>query len=599
MIFEPVCLTPSHSNLVRQQSFQDYVVSYRKKYMGKIVSFNSNSLLFLTPFFVLSLSGCSGAFTAVNSSSTDSPFSCNTSSAGDPNSDLSVKRLSKIQYRNTVTTIFGASVSTALSEGLNQIPDDQFTGDIKKYDSALSETHIIGYNTVAEAISKKVSDNWTTYPFINSTCFASSTQWNTTSCKNQFVTALSRVFFRKSAVDISTPMTIFNLGTDKKESLQVLLAYFLQSPQFLYFVNSKVFNNSDYSNEVYDLASNIAFALTDFPPDSALLSLAESKDLNSPEVFDQEINRLIASQNFKLKLDRFLDFWIDMEKVPTLPSGPYSFVDGLNTTNLRADLIQEMREYFRYVILDQKGNYKNIMTSNLSFARTPASASIYEHPILSSAKPFETMGNSERKGLLLRAPLFFASSSETHPVLRGARFRSNFLCDEIPLPTADNLNAGEDVNTDAMIMAHSNRKRTDIKTSGAACIGCHRTINPVGFAFENFDSFGRFRSLEKYYDSSGNVLATHNIDTRAVMPPMNSYSSTISFDSAADFIQKVSEDSNAKACFSRKLLQFYILNSEKETDHCTLDKIYAQIDSEEGSILEALKHIVWPAKWSK
>lgn len=544
---------------------------------------------------VISLSACSGSFSTLGLSIESgtvgpsvNPFSCNATDK--PTFSTKIKKLNKVQYRNTVLSIFGSGITSTLDAHFNEIPDDGLNGSITKYRGEYSEAHINAFAKIADAVAKHVSGNSSNYSVIQSTCFSSSS-WSTSTCTTEILNKLAKVFYRQPVANTATLKTIYDLGETKNEKLELLLAYLMQSSKFLYLVDFDINTSNLLQLSSYDLASKISYAITDSLPDAQLYALADSNAIQDIEVIRAQVERLLVTTLAQQKLDRFLNFWLSVDEAANVPVGPTAFLDGLSTTNLRAELIQEMKEYFRYIVFNQKGNYKDLMTSKVSFARSPASAAVYNHAPAPSGGQAVT-GDSERMGIAMRAPMFFSSTFEKHPILRGARFRANFLCDEMPLPAPDNFNLGPDTYTDAMIMMHSNRERTDLKTSGPACIGCHRLINPVGFAFENFDTLGRFKTSEAFYRANGTLQATHNVTADGLMPPMNSYSTSISFRSPKDFIEQVANDPNAQACFSKKIFQYYNLEAEKASDNCVLSNVYQSVGSENGSIFDGIKNVV-------
>lgn len=501
-----------------------------------------------------------------------------------------VKRLSKNQYKNTLLSIFGSNIQQIISDKIALLPEDDISGSINSYQKHFSGAHINAFTTISDSIATHVSTNHNSYSLIRNTCFSTYVHGNDNDCLTEIVNKLGLSFFRYpiSQSDTDWLKSVFLSGENKTDSLAQILKYFLQSPQFLYFIDDE----SNESLKPYRLASMLSYTIQDSPPDNQLMQLASSNQLNDVQIISEQIDRLLNSTLSKEKLSHFLNFWIDLNRISDLSSGPQNYLDGLNTGNLREDLIKEMHTYFKHIIFEKKGNYASLLLSTESFARTPASASIYGHEPATDSDPIKIMNSEKRMGLLLRAPLLFASTSETHPIVRGARFRANYLCDDMPLPTPDNLALGVDVNTTEMIMAHSNRERTDLKTSDTSCTGCHSFINPVGFAFEDFDTFGRVREQEVVYGSDGNVITTHAIDSSGSMPPMTNKDKIIHFRNAKSFVQQLAISPSAQQCFSKKIFQYYNLKESTSDDNCSISKINKSVSSNDGNILDGLKNMI-------
>src|SRR5690606_28599470 len=101
-----------------------------------------------------------------------------------------------------------------------------------------------------------------------------------------------------------------------------------------------------------------------------------------------------------------------------------------------------------------------------------------------------------RKGLLTRAALLMHDTTYSRPIMRGVHARKQFLCETIPMPNPDAVDPADLVVTPP-VAGSSTREQVTAKTSAQDCRSCHSLINPIGFAFENYDSVGRFRLNEK------------------------------------------------------------------------------------------------------
>ena len=144
---------------------------------------------------------------------------------------------------------------------------------------------------------------------------------------------------------------------------------------------------------------------------------------------------------------------------------------------------------------------------------------------------------------------------------------------------------------------HSNRERDTQLTTGA-CYEKKKKINPLGFAFENIDSIGRFRTMEKTYSFTNNaLLANHPIDV-SVNDVQIVSNRTQNFTDSSQMIDSFVTDNQGPGCFVRQLHRYYNASLEDTSlDACALDKALISLKGEKGdynmaSILESLKKVI-------
>ncbi|MEM6730132.1 MAG: DUF1588 domain-containing protein, partial [Myxococcota bacterium] len=410
-------------------------------------------------------------------------------------------------------------------------------------------------------------------------------------CIDSFFERVALSFFRRPLGDeVTTFQELFDLGEDVNESIALVVQFALQSPDFLYLVEEgETATDGTIALTPYEVAARLSYSLLDTTPDAALLDAAADGRLEG-DGLDAEIERLLGSPRAREKARRFVDFLFGLDEDPMVGSNIEDYVGGLALTPLVEEMLRERYEYYEHMFFDSRAGYSALMTSTKSFARTTEAAEIYGHAPVQGSVP-AAMGNGH-KGIVLRAPFLFSTGFETHPILRGAKLRSQFLCDEIPLPTPDNIVLGPDVNTREARETLTTRERTDAKTSADACASCHRDINPAGYAFEGFDSLGRYREVETQYDSDGSFIATHPIDTVDTLPPLSGDEEPIPFDSADDLLESIAASSTGRACYATQILRFYSLRAESADDACVLADMYDSVDGLGGSLVGAVKAMI-------
>ncbi|NJK90274.1 MAG: DUF1588 domain-containing protein [Myxococcales bacterium] len=127
----------------------------------------------------------------------------------------------------------------------------------------------------------------------------------------------------------------------------------------------------------------------------------------------------------------------------------------------------------------------------------------------------------------------------------------------------------------------STRQRTEELTErpGTSCEGCHRTLNPPGFALEAFDGLGRSRRVERVFDDDGTLLAEHGIDLRDTW--VLGDGNRISLEGPKDLARFIADEPRAMACFARQLARFTLGRPEDLTrDGCLLAEIYTGLQED-------------------
>jgi hypothetical protein len=234
----------------------------------------------------------------------------------------------------------------------------------------------------------------------------------------------------------------------------------------------------------------------------------------------------------KLQLERLVLEWIGADWVDTVAKDATQFPDWYV---VRADMLAESRQIVDSVLVGGDGTIASLLTTPNTFL-TPALAKYYG--VSGSGAVTQP---PYRRGLML-AGAFVTTNSyplETAPVKRGAMLRKRLLCKEIPVPT--NLGNITVPKADPTLTA---RERFTAHSTSAACAGCHKTLDPPGFAMEVFDTGGRYRTTEngKPIDPSGELLEAGD--------------ATGSFADGVELVTRVASATITAECFSRQLYRY-------------------------------------------
>ena len=189
----------------------------------------------------------------------------------------------------------------------------------------------------------------------------------------------------------------------------------------------------------------------------------------------------------------------------------------------------------------------------------------------------------------MRPAVLATDGNEVHPIVRGAKFRSRFLCESTGVPAGVALAGDLSFSSDTAKATYSTRYRTEKLTASTSCMACHSNINPVGFVFQHIDNFGRYRSIEKSYAANGTVLGNHPIDA-SVAIKFSPTETEKSVSNGVEFISQLAERNRLPACFATQMHRFYRLRIESSADSCIQQEVYNDLAVDPNkSLLDAFK----------
>lgn len=505
------------------------------------------------------------------------------------------QRLNRIQYINVLTDIFGVTAVNSLADILVNFPDDRFYEYPSQFDASFNQGKVDTFFEVAKKLGTLTASTVAIQTKLGADCISTAPS---DACYSQFIASLGSKAFRRPLTPSETTAlkAIANAGTTREQKVSGVIEAVLQSPRFLYQIElgGGIVANSIVTLTPYEIAARLSFMIWDSIPDQELSALAANGEIRKPAVQKAQADRMFAHSKARPKIERFAMYWLGQNSghaMSTFPTSPPEFVAGLNSTALRAETLRELQEFVKYQVLEKKGTFSDLLTSTDSFARTDDLASIFGHPKVTGSTPATMAGG--RRGVLMR-PVFMAHAQSTpSSILRGVRIRARMFCGQLGAPPAGAEGLGVDITTPEMIKRYSNRELITMKTSTGSCFGCHSQANPIGFAFESLDSFGRFRMVEKIYQFGGgnsSLIAEHRINSEST--PSTGWGEYWSVSGPEHFSQMVAESQTGVACFSRHVYEYLQVQDENAEDGCLLTSVIEKVNDPNQGILEAMKDVV-------
>ena len=334
-------------------------------------------------------------------------------------------------------------------------------------------------------------------------------------CATTILSRLARLAYRRpvTADDMEMLLEFFESGRSSGGSfdagIQLALERLLADPDFLLRIEpdpAQAAPGQPYRLSDLEVASRLSFFLWSSIPDEALLDLAERGELTDPRILEQQVRRMVADPRAQALVDNFATQWLHLRSLEDVESVPSVF------PNFDENLIvafQRETELFLASTLREDRSVLDLLRADYTFvnerlARHYGLPRIYGNRFRRVVLP----NPEQRGGLLAHGGLLTLTSypNRTSPVLRGKWLLDTILGAPPPSPP-DNVPALPERGPSGE--AVSVRERLERHRSNPVCASCHASIDPPGFALENFDALGAWRSsYGSAYEGGGPVDAT-------------------------------------------------------------------------------------------
>jgi len=320
-------------------------------------------------------------------------------------------------------------------------------------------------------------------------------------CARRILSSLASQAYRRPvrAKDVQTLMAFYQEGRkdgDFKTGVQVALSRILTSPNFLFRVEQDpphAVPGQTYRISDLELASRLSFFLWSSIPDKALLDLAARGRLHNPAVLDGLVKRMIADPRSKALVDNFVGQWLLLRNIKNDSPDQALFPDF--DEELRAAMEQETTLFCNDQI-QRNRSVVELLSARYTFLNERL-ARHYGIPGVFGTRfqRVDLPAGSPRGGLLGQGALMIVTSypNRTSPVLRGKWVLDSLLGTPPPQPPP-NVPALKD--TGAGGKPTSVRVRLEEHRKDPVCSACHSSMDPLGFALENFDATGKWRTVD-------------------------------------------------------------------------------------------------------
>jgi hypothetical protein len=294
-------------------------------------------------------------------------------------------------------------------------------------------------------------------------------------------------------------------GDDFPEAIRAGLRAMLCAPRFLYLVEpAKGTQAPGQTIDDFTLASRLSYFLWDSMPDETLLALAERRTLSQPRVLEAQVRRMLGDWKTSAFQKSFVWQWLRLRRLEESPPDPKVFV-AYYDAELKPAMLTETELFFRHV-LEKNLSIANFLDSSFSFVNDELAKQYDIAGVTGQGfRMVKLSGDHRRGGILGQGSILTLTTNgtETSPVARGVWVMENMLGIDPPPPPP----SVEPIDPDTT-GATNIREQLAKHRKAEMCNECHRRIDPLGFALENYDSTGRWRDR---YDSRLAAAKKHKL----------------------------------------------------------------------------------------
>jgi len=324
-----------------------------------------------------------------------------------------------------------------------------------------------------------------------------------TKCAEQILGSLAQRAYRRSVTsrDITTLMSFYGAGRREGRfdaGIQAALEFILTDPEFVFRVERKpsaqVESGVAYRVSDVELASRLSFFLWGSIPDDELFDAAAKGTLRDPAVLERQVRRMLADRRARDSLtDSFVGQWLGLRKLRNASPDPTVF--SAFDENLRVAMQRETQLFLEAQLREDRPVVE-LVTANYTFVNERLARHYGIPNVYGNHFRRVTWSDDRRAGILGQASILTLTSyaNRTSPVTRGKWVLETMLGTP-PAPPPANvppLKAREEGTPPTSL-----RERMEVHRQNPVCATCHRMMDPLGFALENFDGIGRWRTTEE------------------------------------------------------------------------------------------------------
>ncbi|MBL8680344.1 MAG: DUF1592 domain-containing protein [Myxococcales bacterium] len=499
-----------------------------------------------------------------------------------------LRRLSNGEYLRSLQALF-----PTVHVPVPALPEDNVVAgfDNQAESQQPTDVRVARYETIASLYATVLTEDAAAVRAITG-CDDWSTPQRADACARSFIARVGERVFRRPLDDAEASrwalrFHAWETSVDFEAAVRLTLTALLQAPQFIYRLELEpLAPTGERLARVDDaaLATRLSTLLWQSGPDDALREAARQGRLSTAERVRAEASRMLADPRAKAGYWAFHRAWFGLDRARSDEHAARTAeVDPGWTDRTSAAALDESRRFIENTLFET-GSFRALFESPRAWV-DQETARLYgvPGPTQRGAVVEVTLPSDQRAGILTRIAFLAGHSHRgaTSPPIRGNAVFVRLFC-ELPNSPPPNVDTSPPTQSpDAG--AQSNRALFEARTQPAACRGCHRALDGIGFGFERYNAAGIYQSLDRGVpvDSRGELLRS------GVDGP---------FDGAVELSRLLARSSVVASCLVRQWVRFAMGRAPHEVEHSWVESLTRRF-SAHGSERELLLDLVSSASF--
>lgn len=373
--------------------------------------------------------------------------------------------------------------------------------------------------------------------------------------------------------------TVASAGGTFRESVSFIIEAMLQSPRFVYRIESQPGYGSEWPVSQHELASRVSYIIWGAPPDETLNKVVDADTVYGEEL-SKQIRRMLDDPRAVKRSEQFASDWLNLGRLQNLSPNPEMF------PNWDAELAEDMRTetlaYFRHVAWEKNRPLSELLNHQATFA-TPRLARHYNLPATTDkadkagASQYDLSKVKGRGGLLTHASVLTVGGDEASMVSRGLFVLHDLMrgivrdpppcVDTTPVPTKPGL---------------TQRAIAEARVANQSCRGCHLRFEPLAYGLEKFDGIGAFHEKDEH----GNELRE---DGQILIPGT---SESVPYQTSEELMNLLAGSERIRETITWKMTQFALGRPLGASDAATVADIHKAGQQSGGTYKDVITAII-------
>jgi len=495
-----------------------------------------------------------GAGGAGSTGTTPTTGGAGSSAVVDPNAagPMPMLRLANREYDNTVRDLLGDT-----SQPATQFPSDRDqtfafrrAGDVATQDATILRT---AAETLAAAAAPKL---------VQGMLLPCDPTAGEAACAQQFITTFGQRAFRRpvAAAEATRLTALYTTGRttlmlDFKGAIGLLIEAILQSPQFLYHWEEVPTDPSIHEGAVirldgYQIASRLSYFLWGSMPDDALLAAAAAGQLDTVAGVQTQARRLLTDPKAEDTVSSFFADWLALDGLAARTKDPAVYPG--YTPAVEQAMLDETSAFVKNVTFSGDGRLATLLGAPYSYIDGTL-APLYGATAAGAGVQKTSLNPAQRAGFMTQGAFLALTGNAdgSNPVRRGKAVFTLLECNQLPPPPAN-------VPPPAPASAGgTTRQRFEIHDQNACAKGCHTSMDPIGFGFENYDGVGQYRTMDNGLpvDATGMITLDGTSQT---------------FNDAVGLMGLLAKSPEVRTCFAGTWARYALARADTAADAASL-----------------------------